>query len=151
MTGRRAAAAGALAVGALTIAWALFLLVRRWPVDVVGPALLLAGRSRRVVGGSAAAGRRTVALGLAVAADARLRALIEIAGTRGAGCRTCGHDRGCARGVRARAARLRGARPAAARRAAVRARALRQPPLRRRPGGAHRPRRAPRASAGSRS
>jgi diacylglycerol kinase family enzyme len=41
MTGRRAAAAGALAVGAATVAWAVFLLVRRWPIDVLGPFLLL--------------------------------------------------------------------------------------------------------------
>ena len=78
MTGRRAAAAGALAVGALTIAWALFLLVRRWPVDVVGPALLIVAALCAWWGIRRRGARRTVALGLA--ALLMIGALIEIAG-----------------------------------------------------------------------
>ncbi len=78
MTGRRAAAAGALAVGALTIAWALFLLVRRWPVDVVGPALLIVAALCAWWGIRRRGARRTVALGLAAALT--IGALIEIAG-----------------------------------------------------------------------
>ena len=116
MTGRRAAAAGALAVGALTIAWALFLLVRRWPVDIVGPALLLLAAVLAWWGIRRRGARRTVALGARRGADAR-RADRDR--------RACGapagpaDDRRRARDARARAARVRRARPAAARRPAA--------------------------------
>ena len=76
MSRRRTAAAGALAVGALTVAWALYLLVRRWPIDMVGPALLVLaipvawwGIRRRGV-------RRAAALG--VAAAMVIGSLVEI-------------------------------------------------------------------------
>lgn len=78
MTGHRAAAAGSLAVGGLTVAWALYLLVRRWPLDVLGPALLLAA----AVIAWWAIRRRGVrrAGGLALAAALLAGALLEVLG-----------------------------------------------------------------------
>ena len=62
MSARRMAAGASLLAGALTVAWAGFVLARNWPVDGAPPLLLLFAGALAWWGVRRRAGRRLVAL-----------------------------------------------------------------------------------------